>query len=306
LNNTYKTAMEQLRFSEDFEKKATFAMRKAAQKRQKKRYFNILVYAGIGVAACVALALLLPFALNTPESGQSPQITQVAEASVTQTVDSNTPPETRKIVTSSNYSSGLMDSYMAPNAGTVIISNEVMRALNDTVNADSYFFVEIDIIPPEQYINSFDDYIYNGRSVGEWRELIELSNGTYPYSEYNGDHGGNITKEQWEQAQEEARTLDAQANYDAAAKQYKAEIVPMLATAKETHISNELNRLGKLGYDVFLTDTWSYYGAGSKEQYAVFSGLLTKTQLLEFDTDPECGYFIEWVRNGDGIVDWKD
>ena len=296
LNNAYKTAIEQLRFSDDFEKKTTFAMRKAAQKRQKKRHFNIFAYAGIGIAACVALVLLFLFAPNTPESDQSSQITKVAEVSVTQTVDSNTPLETRKIVTSSNYSSGLTDSYMAPNVGTIIIRNEVMRALNDAANADSYFFVEINIITPEQYnIDSFDDYIYNGRCVSEWRELIELSNGTYPYSEYNGDHGGNITKAEWDRAQEEARTLDAQANYDAA-----------VTVAKETRTMDELNRLKKLGYDVFLTDTWSYYGAGLKEQYVVFSGLLTKTQLLEFDTDPECGYFIEWVRNGDGVVDYED
>jgi hypothetical protein len=303
-NNTYKTAMNQMKFSDGFEEIAASAMKKAAQRRQAKHYISKAVYAGISAAACVALSVLLIPAINAPKAELNPKVTQ--GASITQAADKNArPPQERRFVLSANYG-GLSDSYKQPKAGKIIISNEVKSALNDSANKDAYFYVFINIVPPEQYKNALRDYEYNGRSIGEWEELTDLSDGTYPYSEYNGDHGGNITKEQWKQAQQEAKTLQAQTNYDAAGARYQAEVEPKLEKAKKDRENSELKRLKRLGYDVFMADTWEYYGAGSKKPYTVFAGLLTKSQLLEFDTDSECGYFIDWVRNGDGIVNWKN
>jgi len=306
--NAYKAAMEQVKFSDEFEEKAASAMKRKVWQQRRKCQISKLACGGIGAAVCVALALLTVPLLNRPETEVSRQPTWgTAAAPATKTADDNpqTKPEERRVVTSANYGGDMADSYKRPDPGALVICNEVMSALNDAANADAYFFVNIHIISPEQYTNNIWEYIYNGRSLTEWSVLVDLSNDTYPYSEYNGDHGGNITREQWEQAREEAKKLNAQENYDAAVRQYQAEIEPELEKAQKNREGSELERLKRLGYDVFLTDTWEYYETNAKKQFTVFAGILSKTQLLEFDTDPECGYLIDWVTNGDGIVNWQ-
>lgn len=204
---------------------------------------------------------------------------------------------------STEYGGDGPGSDISPGQGQVGIAEGVRRALEDERNAGAYLFVQIDIFPPERYMNAFDDYICNGRSIAEWRELIDLANGTYPYDEYNGDHGGNVTEAR-KAAQQAAQALDAQANYDAALAQYSAVIAPMLAEAKARREQNECERLQGLGYDVFFMDTWTYSGAAEKTPQRILAGLLSAQQLGHFAADAQCGYFIDWVYCGDGILNW--
>ncbi len=277
------------------------------QRRRKKRF--ICLAAGAACAAAAAVTVIAALTANNLQSGR-----QIAEASVpaspaAATASAASPaatPDTRVFAVSSEYGGGELDSYMSPEPGQAIITAGVRRALDDTAGADAYFFVQISILTPEQYANAFGSYVYNGRSIDEWRELIDLASGTYPYGEYNGNHGGDITKEQWRAAQEEAKTLDGQANYDAATAKYNAEVAPMLAKAKAQRGQSECTRLQALRYDVFFMDTWTYTGAAEKGSYGIFAGLLSAEQLTNFAADAQCGYFIDWVYCGDGVLDWDE
>lgn len=80
----------------------------------------------------------------------------------------------------------------------------------------------------------------------------------------------------------------------------------MLAAAEMACMDSELERLRRLGCDVFLMDTWTYAGAAEKEHLQIFAGVLSVEQLSKFAADARCGYFIGWVRNGEGVVDWDE
>lgn len=305
----YKNAMAQVQFDPQFEKH-TLERIAAQKKRRKKRL--IVCFAAAGCAAAAAITVIAVFAAGNPQ--YKPQIAQASApassaAYAAITTSAATPaatPDTRIVAVSSEYGGGELDSYISPKPGQAVIAVGIQRALDDAAGEGTYFFVQISILAPEQYANRFGDYIYNGRSIDEWRELIDLANGTYPYGEYKGDHGGNITREQWRAAQEEAKTLDAQANCDTAAAKYNEEIAPMLAKAKSEREQNECARLQSIGYDVFLSDTWAYTGAAEKECYGIFAGVLSAEQLTGFAADAQCGYFIDWVYCGNGVVDWNE
>ena len=199
-----------------------------------------------------------------------------------------------------------LGSYMAPEQGQILITSGVKKALDHPANTQFYFFVQLYILPAEQYDHPHKDYVYNGRSIGEWEVLTDLSNGTYPYSEYNGDHGGQVTREQWEQEQAEAKKLDAQENYDAANAEYLDKVWPGIVEAQARATAGEIERLALLGYDVFMYETWSYAGSNhEKKSGTVAAGLLTWDQLLNFPASSLYGYMIDWVHNGDGIVNWS-
>lgn len=305
----YKNAMAQVQFDKQFEKH-TLERFAAQKKRRNKRL--IICTAGAACAVAAVITVIAVLAAGNPQSGKqiakvpvtaSPIPTAIAAATMPTPAAT---PDTRVVAVSSEYGGGELDSYISPKPGQAIIAAGIQRALDDPANQGAYFFVQISVLSPEQYANRFGDCIYNGRSIGEWRELADLANGTYPYGEYNGDHGGNITEAQWQAAQTEAKTLDAQANCDAAVAKYNGEIAPMLDKAKSEREQNECARLQSIGYDVFLMDTWAYTEATEKKYYRILAGLLSAEQLTGFAADTQCGYFIDWVYCGNGVLDWEE
>lgn len=306
--NTYRDAMVRIEFDPRFEENALIWLDRELIKR--RRIKSGIVCGGIGLAACaaaVAVALVSAGKANIPQATHMAIASPTASAAVS--IASLTPSstaDTRVVVVSSDYSGSATDSYMSPEPGQSGWSEGVRLALENQSYASSYLFVRLDLFTPEEYANSFSDYVFGGRSVTEWRELAALSDGIYPYGEYNGDHGGNITEAQWKAAQEEARTLDAQADLDAAEEQYSAEITPMLTAAKAEHEEAELSRLQQLGYDVFYMNTWSYVSPSEKQYERIIAGILSADQLKRIADGSDCGYFIDWVHNGDGVVDWDE
>jgi hypothetical protein len=306
--NAYQNAMSNVEFSGDFEV-TTLKQLSGAMKRRHRRH-AMITRGSIGLAAvsaAVILTLLSPRTTNAPSvSTQHEAVTSAFFSTAEGSTEAPTATDTRVVVVSSDFCGGTLDSYISPEQGQVIFTEGVRLALADQKNVNSYFFVQFDIVTPEQYANPFSEYVYNGHSISEWRELIDLASGTYPYSEYNGDHGGNITDAQWLEAQKDAKTLNAQKNYDTAMEKYNAEITPMLAATKTEHEETELSRLQKLGYDVFAMDTWTYKGVSEKETVRILAGLLSANQVQGIAVGAQCGYFIDWVHNGDGIVDWDE
>lgn len=309
MDNPYKHAMEQLNFDKDFEHKTAALLAKIIKERRRVTAVKRIAYWG-AAAACVVLAIFSVFfffgngdpGANNP-AAEAPSNLQPSAPNNTAAVIAA--PDERMVAVSSEYGAGLSD-YMAPGPGEVLITEEVRRALEDEANKGAYFFVRIYVIPPQQYANEFARYIYNGRTIREWRELVDLSKGEYPYSEYNGDHGGNITEKKFGELQRRAKELNAQENYDAATAEYNAEIVPLIDQAREEWEQNEAGRLTGPGYDVFLMNTWTYKNAGEKESVRILAGVLSKEQLADFPAGSGCGYSIEWARNGDGVLDWEE
>lgn len=210
--------------------------------------------------------------------------------------------ELERTVNSDDYPGNPLVDYVMPNPGEIFILPEVYSALKDLKNADKYFFVQIYVIPAEQYAYVYDKYIYKGRTISEWSILLDLSYEAYPYNEYNGDFGGNVTIEEWKQKQEEAKKLSPQENFDAATAEYNSKVQPIIAEARAACMQSECDRLKQLGYDVSLRQTWDYGDASEKRNYTILTGLLTQKQLNEFPANAEFGYSVEWVHNGDGIV----
>jgi hypothetical protein len=105
--------------------------------------------------------------------------------------------------------------------------------------------------------------------------------------------------------QEEAKNINAQETRDAAIAEYEKNVKPMLGEAQNRWESAEIERLSQLGYDVFMYDSWTYADEGKKKPQQVLTAILTKEQLVHFDADANCGYLIDWVHNGDGIVNWE-
>jgi hypothetical protein len=306
--NVYQNAMTQIEFDISFEAKTLMRLSDALQKRSQRK--ATLVRSGIALAGCAAAAAILAVSVRP---AKAPEPTQVAAASPTTvaTADTGQTPaataDSRMVVVSSEYGGDIADSYASPpEAGQALVAFDIQRALDTPANAGAYYFVQIDIFTPEQYANPLSEYVFGGRSVAEWRVLTELANGSYPFSEYNGDHGGNITEAQWQAAREEARTLDAQKNHDAAVEKYRKEIMPMLTAVKAEREDTELSRLQQRGCDVFFMDTWSYVSEAEKQYSRILAGVLSADQLKRVDEDSPCGFFIDWVHNGDGIVDWDE
>lgn len=289
------------------------AKSRVVQQNNAKPRTRCLVLASITACLAVAVVILAWQALGRNISflpaeptisilpaSEVPTDTQVAPTETTGFQATETP---KSVVDSKNYFGGMYE-MMRPEQGEVSIYPDIRTALSDPQNLDKYYFVQIQVIPEEQYVNDFEDYLYNGRAISEWRELVDLSNGTYPYSEYNGDHGGHVTLEEWTQKQEEAKTLSPQENLDAATEQYNSDVVPILQAADIECMESENTRLLELGYDVSLSQTWTHSGASEKQYYTILTGLLTQEQILEFSANEKFGYFIDWVHDGDGIVSY--
>lgn len=304
-DNAYKRAMDHVKFDERFEDRAIALLKRESQKYRRNRRSVLFAFCAAAVAACAVFAVLL---WRTPGSDRTAQYAaQTTEAVTAEAAGFSAAPteDSRRVAVSSEYGGGEA-SYKTPDPGEVLVTEEVRRAAEDGTNEGKYFFVHIYVLAPEQYANNFSGYIYNGRTIAEWSELVDLSKGEYPYSEYNMDHGGSITEEQFQELEKQAKALDAAENYDAAREAYDTIITPMLDEARAEREKAEAGRLKNLGYDVFLADTWEYKGKGEKQPCEILAGVLSKEQITGFAADSECGYMIEWVHNGDGVVDWDE
>lgn len=62
----------------------------------------------------------------------------------------------------------------------------------------------------------------------------------------------------------------------------------------------DFERLHKLGYDLYETEVWTFRGKGEHYWIKVVMGLLTKEQILNFSTDEEYGYFLDFCESADG------
>ncbi len=304
----YRAAMAQIKFDEAFE--ATALTRLSGVLMRRRRRQMMLARGGIGLAVVLAAAAIAIFSTRTAQAPSGPTPIAAAPPTVpaSASISIGTPTaiaDMRTVVVSSAYG-GSTDSYVSPQPGQALIAWEIRQAMDDPHNANAYYFVQLDIFTPEAYESSFSEYVYNGHSITEWRELAGLADGTYPYDEYNGDHGGSISQAQWETAQEQAKALDPQSNLDAAEKEYAAEVASMLAAAKTRYEETELSHLKQLGYDVFFMETWSYLNESEKQYARILAGILSAAQLESVADGSACGYFIRWVHNGDGIVDWDE
>lgn len=193
---------------------------------------------------------------------------------------------------------GALTSYSSDAVG-VIVTQEVQFALDDPGNEEKYFYVQIWAMPPKSVTEQFSmaHYVYCGRTIAEWSELMDLADDTYPYREYNRDHGGGVTEEEWKAAVAEAKTLNAKENYFAAEDAWAAESGVLRQKVVREWQQTEYERLKALGYDVYLKSD-----GGTCE----LTGLLCAEQLTNFDAPPEAFYVIEWVRDENGIVEWQE
>jgi hypothetical protein len=307
--NAYREAMAQVEFDDGFESAALMRLSGALRKRRRRN--TMLARGGIGLMAVSAAVAVAVFTARTAQA--PPAASQIAAASPSVFAPPGSSAEepaattgAPAVVVSSEYGASA-DSYVSsPQPGQTLIAWELRRAIDDPVNADAHYFVQLDVFLPEASENAFSEYVYNGHSIAEWRVFVDLANGTYPYGEYNGDHGGDITEAQWQAMQEKAKTLDAQANLDAATAEYGAKVAPLLAESKSEREKSEQNRLRQLGFDVFFMDTWSYVSSAEKQYARILAGVLSADQLQSVADGSPCGYFVGWVHNGDGIVDWDE
>lgn len=235
----------------------------------------------LSTIACVFACIGCSSGSPQSEARVAPVETPPASPAVAATAEPAPAPTARRVANPDDYNDGGIYCYDSPPQGGIIVYQTLQEALANPRNNDAVFPVTVFASVPEDYSMGFWDHSYNGHTVAEWQELVSLSNGEYPYREYNGDHGGNITEAQWEQAQEEAKMLDAQANLDAAQKEYAEKVEPVLEESKNNRLQSERERLAGMGYDLQVSE-------------GLLTGLLTKEQIDTFPADPECGYFIEW------------
>lgn len=313
-DNPYKMAIDEVRFDPEFDKNTIALMLQVSKRKAAVLKIKKYTLGGLLAAACIAaLIISFPFIQGLQRTGETAAGTAVMTSACAATVAADqyhcasattaaaqTSQSARPIVDPGMYNVGLID-YARPEPGEIIISSGINAALDDPANSDSLYSVWIDVFVPEQYANTFDQFVYNGKTIAQWRVLADLTAGTYPYSEYNGDHGGNVTVEEWEQLQEDAKTLQAKENCDAATEKYMTEVYPAVQEAQKTGMLREYDRLLQLEYDVSLYETWEYYGEGDKQSFTILTGLLTKSQIEEFKTDSDYGYFLEWLEMAPGM-----
>lgn len=314
-NNIYSDSIRKVAFSDAFDEKTISAMEAAARgaKKQPARKRFKWQYAALSAAACVLLIMAvtaMPMLQNT-QPGTATNLQNAAS------VVENTPAKATaspavaiQVVDAAKYASQSMDSMATPKPGDVFLEYDVWQAVNDPATDEEYFFVELyingDVGASE--LGTSDRYVYNGKTIAEWRELAALANEVYPYYEYNGDHGGDVSKEEYDAAVAEAKSLDAITNLDAAEQEYAAKYDAAYADREKLRleaIENECARLKRLGYDARAYETWTYQGEGEKQNRIVLAGLFTKEQLKRLqtsDANPDIGILLSWMRNGDGIA----
>ncbi len=316
-NNIYADSIKKVAFSDAFDEKTISAMEAAAREAKKLPARKRLKwqYAAFSAAACVLLIMavtsmpMLQNANPVTETNLQNSASEIENIPAPATV---IPAAVIQVVDAAKYASQSFDSMAAPKPGDVFLEYDVWQAVNDPATDGEYFFVELNIFNEiaATELGAADRYVYNGKTIAEWRELADLANEAYPYSEYNGDHGGNVTKEEYDAAVAESKSLDAIANLDAAEQEYTTKYDAEYADREKLRmeaIESECARLKGLGYDAKLYETWTYQGEGEKQNRIVLAGLFTKEQLKSLqtsDADPDIGILLSWMRNGDGIAEF--
>ncbi len=316
-NNIYSDSIRKVAFSDAFDEKTISAMGAAVREAKKlpaRKRFK-WQYAALSAAACALLvvALTAMSMLQNTQLGTATNL-QNAASEVENTLAKATasPAAAIQVVDAAKYASQSMDSMATPKPGDVFLEYDVWQAVNDPATDGEYFFVELSIFNEitATELGAADRYVYNGKTIAEWRELADLANEAYPYSEYNGDHGGNVTKEEYDASIAEAKSLDAIANLDAAEQEYTTKYDAEYADREKLRmeaIERECARLKSLGYEAKLYETWTYQGEGEKQNRIVLAGLFTKDQLKSLQTDDansNIGILLSWMRNGDGIAEF--
>ena len=298
--------MEQVEFDKNFEAEAAVIMAKSMQKKKTGLFACKLVCCSVGAAACIALAIFaVPYFLK-------PTVTKMAgDSSVTAAAASDTllsetsfaaqtsVPENRLFVDPRLYDQGGTGSTGVPVQGGLVMSAELRAAVDDPANEGLWFNVIIGVLPPEQYENNCDDYVYNGRTMAEWEELYVLTPGIYSYSRYNEEYGGNITEEEWHTRQEEAVSLDAQENFAAGKTEWGDKFGTLVMKAQENYRISECERLKAKGYDTFICGSQILGEGENAVTLSTLAGYLTIDQIKNFSINPECGYGLEFDESSD-------
>lgn len=328
IKKMYSDSMKMLQFSADFDKKTIEKMEKVARQTKQcpdtastKSRFK-WQHAAFPAIACALVAVAI-FALPMlPDRVAEPETTINASANTTGSLPINTSANTAGslpsvieaiTVVDAKLYNDMRDSMTAPKPGEIRFDEGVYSAVNDPATDDMYFFVQLSLMNNigATELGAIEDYLYAGRTIAEWRVLVDLANGTYPYSEYSGDHGGNITEAEYKAAIDEAKTLNAAANLEAAVDEYNAKYETMYPDPEALRMDAlvaECTRLKTLGYDVKLYETWTYYGDKQKEYRTILVGLFTKDELLKLrdeNANPQLAMIVSWVRNGNGIENWN-
>lgn len=340
----YTDSFNMLRFSANFDEKTIEKMQVAAKQTREDRgavrhtkqdrfsaasakkgfkwrcaVIPVLTCALAAAAIFVLPMLLRPAFMQTttidtlPDTTESENLSAAESTAIAETavIETNPDYEAITVVDPKQYQ-GLIVDYLLLEAGEVIIDENVVRAIDDSSTDDKYFFVDLCLRMDmsKTVIGKIDDYVYKGRTISEWRILTDLANETYPYNEYNGDMGGNITREEYDAAIAEAKTLDAEENQDAAVAEYNAAYdanYPEMEASRIEILTAECNKLQEQGYDVRLYDTWTYYGDAQKEDQTILAGLFSKEELLKLRDErdkSEASMIISWIKNGDGLEKW--
>ena len=277
--NPYKDAIQQVRFSEEFEKRSVERMIETANRKQSNPRNKNFVYQHIGVFACATIAVVTisifgMFYMKTylPSNGDSRNQTMSQNQSIVQT---------RLVVNANDYVNG-SSSYDMPKQGAVIYSKAILAALEDPQNDSSFYRVQIFITPPEAYANMIGEYVFNGRTRDEWFDLSQLIDLSYSeYLLFAKENGWTITEEEYLQQRDEAIVLNATENYKAAEEKFASDIMPIVDSAHIEYTNSESERLINLGYEITVA-------------YPLLIGELTKVQVLAFPINTECGYIIEF------------
>lgn len=308
----YKEAMDCVRFDDQFAEKVIYLLAEKNMYAHRKAHECRRKQYGIAAILCVVVALIaIPAVINARNAALSSDITPtvihtnaVSVTDISNISSENTGIIDRMVVDSDKYDVYSFEDMLLKN-GDIYISASVREALEDPENSDAYFYVCINVVLQDS-VYEFSKHVYNGRTIADWAELVDLAAGTYPYTEYNNQHGGNISVAEWNRLQDEAKLLNAQENYDQANSEYKEVIGPLKEEEKKEITDAEYERLSGLGYDVSFYQTWSYSDEREKDYYTVMTGVLSMKQIKEFELNEQYSYVFEWVRNGDGIVTLED
>ncbi len=307
-----------------FKRILSTAERETAGSRQRIPAYKLLVPIAAAAAVIAGAAIFIPRLAPAPAPATAPEETSApaaprAEAPASPAYVPDEPaaapgPETllAEFADPSEYG-GFADSMKvkAAGPGEVVFAPHLRQALDDPATDGKWFFVELmifDVVGASE-LGRAEDYVFNGRTMAEWRVLTDLANGLYPFEEYRGDHGGSVTEEEYEAAVTEARTLDAEKNLAAAEEEYAERyeaLYPDIEALRLEAIKAEQARLKELLIDAELYETWEYTGTeGEHLERTVLAAKLSKEQLLSLPDEyagPRVGRVIEWMRNGDGIM----
>jgi len=304
-NNPYKSAMEQVEFDKNFEAEAAVIMAKSMEKKKTGLFARKLVCCSVGAAACIALVIFAaPFFLKptVTKMAGDPSVTAVASdthLSETSFAEETSVAKNRFFVNPGLYDQGGTGSTGVPVQGGLVMSAELRAAVDDPANEGLLFSVIIGVLPPEQYENNCDDYVYNGRTMAEWEERYVLTPGIYSYSRYNEEYGGNITEEEWHTRQEEAVNLNAQENYAAGKTEWGDTFGMLVMKAQENYRISECERLKAQGYDTFIYGSQILGEGENAVTQSTLAGYLTIDQIKNFSINPECGYGLEFDESSD-------